>query len=66
MMNCWSKDPTKRPDFEKILNTFKSIELEFTKKEKKAAKSLQKSLKKNVRKSDKLASNEKNNEEENV
>ena len=49
MKKCWNKDPDNRPSFEKILNCFKSIEIELIKKEKKAAKQRQKSLKKNVR-----------------
>lgn len=55
----------KRPSFEKILNTFKQIEIELIKREKKASKARQKSLKKNVRNPDEQADKEQH-EEENV
>lgn len=65
MKKCMDKSPEKRPNFEKILNILKQIEVELIKKEKRAAKLRQKSLKKNVRKQDEQIDREQN-EEENV
>lgn len=67
MKKCWDKNADSRPSFDKILNNFKSIEIELIKKEKKTAKLRQKELKKNsVRKPEGEQKIERLGEAENV